>query len=53
MGNERLSQATVLRWHEGLEGRAKIIGKKKKTVLYWKRMLRGGGECDGCVASGG
>ena len=42
MGNERLTKAMVLGWYEVLEGRSKMI-EKKKTVLYWKRMLREAG----------
>ena len=43
MGNKRLTKAMVLGRYEGLEGRSKMIGKKKKTVLYLKRMLREAG----------
>ena len=39
MGNERLTKAVVLGWYEALEGKKKMKGKKKKTVLYWKRLL--------------
>merc|ERR1711867_105278 len=42
MGNERLTKAMVFGWYEGLEGKAKKKGMKRKTVLYWKRILR---EC--------
>ena len=42
MGNERLTKAMVFGWYEGLEGKEKRKGKKRKTVLYWKRILR---EC--------
>ena len=42
MGNDRLAKAMVFGWYEGLEGKDKMKGKKRKTVLYWKRMLR---EC--------
>ena len=42
MGNERLTKAMVFGWYEGLEGKAKMKGRKRKTVLYWKRLLR---EC--------
>ena len=34
MGNERLTKAIVLGWWEGLEGRDKMKGRKRKTVLY-------------------
>ena len=43
MRNERLTKAMVLGWYEGLKGRSKMIGKKRKTVLYWKQMLREAG----------
>ena len=39
MGNDRLTKAMVLGWYEGLEGKVKMFGRKRKTVLYWKRML--------------
>ena len=42
MGNERLTKAMVFGWYEGLEGKEKRKGKKRKTVLYWKRISR---EC--------
>ena len=37
MGNDRLTKAVVLGWWEGLEGRGKMGGRKRKTVLYWRR----------------
>ena len=40
MGNERLTKAVVLGRWEGLEGRGKMAGRKRKTVLYWRRVLR-------------
>ena len=43
MGNDRLVKAMVLGWYEGLEGKEKMIGKKRKTVLYWKRTLNEAG----------
>ena len=39
MGDERMTKAVVLGWYEGLEGRAKRAGRKRKTVLYWRRVL--------------
>ena len=30
-------------WWEGLEGRGKMAGRKRKTVLYWRRVLREAG----------
>ena len=43
MGNDRITKAVVLGWWEELEGREKKVGKKRKTVLYWKRLLREAG----------
>ena len=43
MGNDRLVKAMVLGWYEGLEGREKMIGRKRKTVLYWKKTLNEAG----------
>ena len=40
IGNERLTKAVVLGWCEELERRNKRTGKKRKTVMYWKRILR-------------
>ena len=42
MGNDRLTKAMVFGWYEGLEGKEKMLGRKRKTVLYWKRVLN---EC--------
>ena len=39
MGNDRLTKAMVFGWYEGLEGKQKMLGRKRKTVLYWKRVL--------------
>ena len=43
MGNGRQTKAVVLGWFEGLEGLDKMPGKKRKTVLYWKGILREAG----------
>ena len=43
MGNDRLTKAVTLGWYEKLEGTHKVKGKKRKTVLYWKRVLREAG----------
>ena len=45
MDNERLTKAMVFGWYEALEGKEKMRGRKRKTVLYWKRLLRESG-CD-------
>ena len=42
MKNDRLIKAMVFGWYEGLEGKGKMMGRKRKTVLYWKKMLN---EC--------
>ena len=39
MGDERLTKAVVLGWYGELEGRVKRTGRKRKTVLYWRRVL--------------
>ena len=36
------TKAMVFGWYEGLEGKDKMLGRKRKTVLYWKRMFN---EC--------
>ena len=43
MGNDRLTKAVVLGWYGKLEGTEKVKGKKRKTVLYWRRLLREAG----------
>jgi hypothetical protein len=43
MGNERLTKAMVLGWYEKLEGKSKMLGRKRKTVLYWKRVMKEAG----------
>ena len=37
MENDRLTKAVVLGWLVCLEGRGKMAGRKRKTVLYWRR----------------
>ena len=39
MGDERVTKTVVLGWYEGLEGRRKMGGRKRKTVLYWRRVM--------------
>ena len=36
MDDERIVNAVVLGWYEGFEGKIKMMGRKKKTVLYWR-----------------
>ena len=43
MENGRLTKAVVLGWYGKLEGVSKVKGRKRKTVLYWKRLLREAG----------
>ena len=43
MENTRVTKAFVLGWHEDLEGKSKMKGRKRKTVLYWKKTLREAG----------
>ena len=40
MENDRLTKAVVFGWYKSLEGEEKMGGRKRKTVLYWKKMLR-------------
>ena len=37
-----MTKAVVLGWMEDLEEYDKVPGKKRKTILYWKRLLREG-----------
>ena len=39
MKDESLTKMAVLGWYKKLEGVSKAPGKKRKTVLYWKRIL--------------
>ena len=43
MNDERIVKAVVLGWYEGLIGESKMAGRKKKTVLYWKWLLKEAG----------
>ena len=43
MGDERVTKQVVLGWYEELQGREKRKGRKKKTVLFWRRSLREAG----------
>jgi len=43
MGNDRLVKAVTLGWYGRLEGTRKMKGRKRKTVLYWKRLLKEAG----------
>ena len=43
MGEERMVKRVVLGWWKELEEWPKAPGKKRKTVLYWKQLLREAG----------
>ena len=43
MENSRITKAFVLSWYEGLEGTNKMRGRKRKTVLYWRKLIREAG----------
>ena len=39
MKDESLTRVAVLGWYKKLEGVSKVPGKKRKTMLYWKKIL--------------
>ena len=43
MENDRIVKAAVLGWIEDLEGVQKMKEKKRKTVLYWKQLVKEAG----------
>ena len=43
MKDDRTVKAVVLGWMEDLESTEKVPGKKRKTILYWKKLLREAG----------
>ena len=43
MEDGRMTKAVILGWMEELEGRAKPSGRRRKTILYWKRLMREAG----------
>ncbi len=43
MEDDRTVKATVLGWMKDLEQVDKTRGSKRKTVLYWKKLLREAG----------
>ena len=43
MNDDRTVKAVVLGWMEDLEMTDKLPGKKRKTILYWKKILREAG----------
>ena len=44
MGDDRMVKAVVLGWVEQLERWDRVKGSRRKTVLYWKKLLRKGPE---------
>ena len=43
MGDERLTKVVTLGWLEELEGIGKCPGRKRKTVRYWRKLVREAG----------
>ena len=43
MGDDRLVKAVVLGWVDKLEEWGRITGGRRKTILYWKKLLREAG----------
>ena len=43
LGDDRMVKAATLGWVRDLEGVKKVPGKKRKTVLYWKKLLKEAG----------
>ena len=43
MKDDSLTKVAVLGWYKKLEGVSKASGKKRKTELYWKRIMSEGG----------
>ena len=43
MEDDRMTKAVTLGWMEELENWPKVPGKKRKTVLYWRKLLREAG----------
>ena len=43
MDNTRMTKVAVMGWMEELEGTAKCPGRKRKTVLYWRKLVREAG----------
>ena len=37
--NNRMITTMIFGWYEGLEDEEKKIGRRKKTVLCWKKIL--------------
>ena len=43
MSDERIVKAVILGWYDNLKDESKMVGRKRKTVLYWKRLLKEAG----------
>ena len=43
MGEERITKTVTLGWMEDLEGIEKCPGRKRKTVKYWKQLVKEAG----------
>ena len=43
MGEERVTKMVTLGWLEELEGREKCPGRKRKTVRYWRKLVKEAG----------
>ena len=43
MDDDRLTKAVCLGWMKELESWPKVPGKKRKTVLYWRRLIKEAG----------
>ena len=43
MSDDRVVKAMVLGWWSQLEGERKMLGWKRKTILYWKKLVREAG----------
>ena len=51
MDDDRLVKAAVLGWLEDLERYDKLPGKKRKTILYWRRLVKEAGIDETRIAS--
>ena len=43
MGDDRMVKACILGWMEELENFEKPSGRSRKTILYWKKLMREAG----------
>ena len=42
MSNKRTTKGAILGWLASLEELPKLPGHKRKTLFYWRKLLRGG-----------